>query len=154
MKWSIDRYLLQISIRLCRDISIKSVAPLSHYEQRLHGSYTLETRSIKLRTCARLSTHFSDRSHKIMVLCKFEQGLKASAQQWRLCGSGEAVSGTETWRSLEQGQFTVWLYPLSSEGSVAARGPAWSHRSPWCVVAPALSSPRSLWPLWPFVRLF
>lgn len=143
----------------CRDISIQSVAPVNHYEQHLHSSYMLETSRIKLRTCALLSTHFSNcSSNKIMVchsrLCKSERGLKASAQQWRLCGSGEAVSGTETLRSQEQGQFTVWLYPLSSEWSVAARGPAWSHRSPWCVVAPALSSPRSLWPLWPSVLLF
>lgn len=51
-------------------------------------------------------------------------------------------------------QFTFWLCPLFSEWAAAARAPAWSHRSPGSVVAPAPASPLSPSPAWPAVLLF
>lgn len=73
---------------------------------------------------------------------------------WRPWGGCVRVEGHCRSEEVERAQFTVWLCPLSSEWSVAARGPAWSRRSPWSVVAPALSSPLSLWPVWPAAPLF
>ena len=54
--------------------------------------------------------------------------------------------GVVWWEMVE---LTVWLCPLSSGLSDAARVLAWSHRSPGSVVGPVRSSPLSPWPVWP-----
>lgn len=74
--------------------------------------------------------------------------------QWRPWGGWVRVGRTAGHKEGEMAQFTVWLYPLSSGWSVAARGPAWSRRSPGSVVAPAPSSPLFPWPVWPAALLF
>lgn len=74
--------------------------------------------------------------------------------QWRPWGGCMRVGSGRGAEEVERVQFTVWLYPLFSEWSAAARGPAWSRRSPWSVVAPAPSSLLSPWPVWPAAPLF